>query len=327
MSSNNNDKNNSMSCAKRNTKADKPKLPRKSEKEPLYFASVYRYSCLGHVSVPTDSKQQGNSDRVCKGIQYGLQHAAESHRLVSRQEATRDFAILNSTAKDRQSVSPGMPKSLNDLLKTQAVEMKNSAENESNVNSEKEWNEVDSYGITDVEVLVLQDSKTKKTQVASVAPHCFVGTSMRDVGTHEGQTISATVHLGPLEITLDSGVEEPDADQHQNKKHASKSNQQVDQPNSNSNGNKVSTRSRSNDDSRSIGTDPIEFGKKVANNMVKGASMLRDAVSEDFPSRMYDASHRVVGQMGKTVERTGKVGKSLYRIWFDSDDDGDNDGQ
>lgn len=59
----------------------------------------------------------------------------------------------------------------------------------------------------------------------------------------------------------------------------------------------------------------------MADNMVKGAFTLRDAVSEDFPSRMYDASHRVVGQMVKTVERTGKVAKSLYRVWFHADDD------
>lgn len=278
------------------------KDPKKSRigEEPLYFASVYRYTCLGHVRAPPNSSSsQKEDDRVCRGIQYGLTHAAESHRLISRHEATRDFAILNGTAKDRQHVSPGMPTSINNALKTQAIDMQQS-------NNDKVWNEVDSYGITDVEVLVLQDSKTKKSEVASVAPHTFVGNSVRDVGTHEGTIMSATVHLGPLEITLDSGVEEPE----ENNTHASN------KPVSPQENKRAAPARR---DSRR--TDPVELGKKVVNNMVKGASTLKDAVSEDFPSRMYDASHRVVGQMGNTVERTGKVVKSLYRIWFDADDD------
>lgn len=173
----------------------------------MYFASVYRYTCLGHVRASTDEKD----DKVCRGIQYGLQHAAESHRTITREEATKDFAILNGTAKDRQNMSPGMPSSINDALQTQAIVMNNKPEND------KEWNEIDSYGITDVEVLVLQDTKTKKSQVTSVAPHCFIGNSVRDIGTKDGVMASATVHLGPVEITLDSGVEQPHQHAHVSK--------------------------------------------------------------------------------------------------------------
>jgi hypothetical protein len=273
----------------KDAKNDSKQENTKTTEEALYFASVYRYTCLGHVRASSSEKD----DRVCRGIQYGIQHAAESHRAISRQEATNDFALLNSTAKSRHH--PGMPASLNDRLHTQAVIINDKPQND------KEWNDIDSYGITDVEVLVLQDAKAKKSQVTSVAPHCFMGTSTRNVGTKEGTMVSGTIHLGPLEITLDSGVEEQQQNSH------------------------VSPAKKANaparHDTGRARLDALQFSKKVADNMVKGASMLKDAVSEDFPSRMYDASHRVVGQMGKTVERTGKVAKSLYRMWFDADDD------
>jgi len=269
-----------------------------TKEEPLYFASVYRYTCLGHVRASSSEKD----DKVCRGIQYGLQHAAESHRTLSRKEATEDFGMLNGTAKDRQHISPGMPKSINEAFRTQAIVMNDKPE------SDKEWNEIDSYGITDVEVLVLQDAKTKKSEVTSVAPHCFLGNSIRDVGTKDGTMMSATVHLGPLEITMDSGVEEP----HQNT-HAAKHKQQQQQS-------PPRYAPARPDDSGSRRPDLMQFSKKVADNMVKGASTLKDAVSEDFPSRVYSASQRVLAQTGKTVERTGKVVKSLYRVWFDDDD-------
>lgn len=277
---------------------------KETEKEPLYFASLYRYSCAGHVRASSTEKD----DRICRGIQYGLQHAAESHRTITRQEATRDFALLNGTAKDRQQVSPGIPSSLNEALKTQAVVIGNNEQAEIN---DKEWNDIDSYGITDVEVLVLEDAKTRKSQVASVAPHTFVGNSVRNVGTKEGTIMSATVHLGPLEITLDSGVEE-----HDDNPHVSKQTPKQQETKKN-----AAPARQADSEGSSRGTDVVQLSKKVADNMVKGASMLKDAVSEDFPSRMYNASHRVVGQMGNTVERTGKVCKSLYRMWFDDDNE------
>ena len=284
---------------KKNVTQQEDASPKKIQ-EPIYFASVYRYTCLGHVRASAGEKD----DKVCRGIQYGLQHAAESHRTITRLEATKDFSILNGTAKDRQHVSPGMPSSINDALRTQAIVM-----NETTVKkSDEEWNEIDCYGITDVEVLVLQDTKTKKSQVTSVAPHCFVGNSVRDIQTKEGQMLSATIHLGPVEITLDSGVEQP----HKNNAHVSKHEPQAPK-NKNS-----PTREDSGGFTR---PDMIEFSKKIGENIIKGASTLKDAVSEEFPSRMYNASQRVIGQMGNTVERTGKVAKSMYRVWFESDDD------
>lgn len=269
--------------------SNKQETNAKTSEEVLYLASVYRYTCLGHVRASANEKD----DRVCRGIQYGLQYAAESHSNISRQAATDDFALLNDTSKDRRH--HGLPPSINDALRTQAVIL---GEQE---RTDKEWNDIDSYGITDVEVLILQDANTKKSQVTSIASHCFVGNSIRDIGTKEGKMVSATLHLGPVEITLDSGVEE-----HEQKSKALPANK------TNSPARHDSTRSR---------LDALQLSKKVADNMVKGASMLRDAVSEDFPSRMYDASGRVVGQMGKTVERTGKVAKSMYRVWFGADDD------
>lgn len=283
---------------KRKNAKQQPDPSAKKVEEPLYFASVYRYTCLGHVRASAGEKD----DKVCRGIQYGLQHAAESHRTITRSEATKDFSILNGTAKDRQHVSPGMPSSINDALRTQAIVVNEDKK------TDEEWNDIDCYGITDVEVLVLQDTKTKKSQVTSVAPHCFFGNSVRDIQTKEGQMLSATIHLGPVEITLDSGVEQPQ----KNNAHVSKHEPQAP---------KNKSRPAREDSGGFTRPDMIELSKKVGENITKGASTLKDAVSEDFPSRMYSASQRVIGQMGNTVERTGKVAKSMYRVWFAGDDD------
>jgi hypothetical protein len=264
---------------------NKPPNGGKDDTAALYYASVYRYTCLGHVRASSSSP---GSENVCRGIRYGLQHAAESKRTIPKEHATQDFSLLQ-TSKDSHS---HLPDSLHDLLKTHAVIVSD---------KEDDWKEVDCYGITNVEILVLQDATTNQSTVTAVAPHVTVGSSIKDVGTKEGSNISGTLHLGPLAITVDGGLETPEHEQ------------QKQEPNK--------------DNVREAMTkeipDLVAFSQKVAENMVKGAEILKSSVEEEFPSRVLDAGQRVVGQVGPTIQRTGKVAKAMFHVWFDDSDDND----
>lgn len=265
-----------------NTDGNKQTKDGKNDTGALYYASVYRYTCLGHVRASSSSSS--SADGVCRGIQYGLQHAAESRRTIRTEEATQNFALLQRSTQSH----PHLPPSLQDLLKTHAVVVSD---------REEEWKEVDCYGLTNVEILVLQDSETNQSSLTAVAPHVMVGSSIRDVGTKEGSSLSGTLHLGPLEIGFDGGLE---THEDKDKKQAPR----------------INTKETKNGS-----LDLMAFSVKVGENMKKGAEILKHSVEEEFPSRVLDAGQRVVGQVGPTIERTGKVVKAIFRVWFDYDDD------
>jgi hypothetical protein len=266
---------------------NKPPKDAKDETAALYYASVYRYTCLGHVRASSSSP---SSENICRGIRYGLQHAAESKGTIPKEQATQDFSLLQRSKDSRSH----LPDSLQDLLKTQAVVV---SENED------EWKEVDCYGVTNVEMLVLQDSQTKQNVVTAVAPLVVVGNSIKDVGTKDGSNISGTLHLGPLEITVDGGLETPQREEQK----------------------QALTNNNTKETTAIKIPDLMAFSQKVAENMVKGAEMLKSSVEEEFPSRVLDAGQRVVGQVGPTIQRTGKVAKAIFHVWFDDNDD--NDGE
>jgi hypothetical protein len=252
----------------------------------LYYASVYKYTCLGHVRASSSSSSSAD-DGVCRGIQYGLQHAAESRRAIRREQAIQDFSLLQRSTQSY----PHLPPSLQDLLKTQAVILSDRKE---------EWKEVDCYGFTNVEILVLQNVQTKQSLLTAVAPHVMVGNSIRDVGTkQEGSSLSGTLHLGPLEIGFDGDLETTHED-HEEKKQAPLANTK---------------------ETENKSLDLMEFSIKVGENMKKGAEILKHSVEEDFPSRVFDAGQRVVGQVGPTIQRTEKVARAVFRVWLDDDDD------
>ena len=259
----------------------------KGDTDALYYASMYKYTCLGHVRASSSSSS--SADEVCRGIQFGLQHAAESRHAIRREQATQDFSLIQRSAHSHHHHH--LPPSLQDLLRTQAVIVSD---------NEDEWKEVDCYGLTNVDILVLQDVQTKQNSLTAVAPHVIVGNSIRDVGTkQEGSFLSGTLHLGPLEIGFDGGLEET---------HEDKEKQEA-----------PTLANAKETENESL--DLMEFSIKVGENMKKGAEILKHSVEEDFPSRFFDAGQRVAAQVGPTVQRTGKVVKAIFQVWFDDDND------
>ena len=54
--------------------------------------------------------------------------------------------------------------------------------------------------------------------------------------------------------------------------------------------------------------------------MRDNAKMVADV---EFPRRMLKSSERIANEFGSTLQRTGKVAKSMFRFWSDDDDNSD----
>jgi hypothetical protein len=64
---------------------------------------------------------------------------------------------------------------------------------------------------------------------------------------------------------------------------------------------------------------------KVVDQMQGNAVWLSQQVQDDFPERTAAAGHKIIGNLGNTVDKTfkymGKLGKSIWRRGDDDDDD------
>ena len=67
------------------------------------------------------------------------------------------------------------------------------------------------------------------------------------------------------------------------------------------------------------------FGEKWWKAIKSNAVLLSQSFSNDFPQRMLHSSHKIVGQFGKTYDRTTKLMGSVYRLWAEDDDDDDDE--
>jgi hypothetical protein len=77
---------------------------------------------------------------------------------------------------------------------------------------------------------------------------------------------------------------------------------------------------------------PIEHGKllfkhskRILEAMKSNYKICVEAVREDFPSRWWSASLRIVNQFDKTANRAVDLAKTVYDFWTRDDDDDDND--
>lgn len=68
-----------------------------------------------------------------------------------------------------------------------------------------------------------------------------------------------------------------------------------------------------------------ELGNKTLENMKTISSAVKENMSDEFPSRVWTSSQRIVGNFGKTTERCRTAAEKLYRFWSDDDDEDDDD--
>jgi hypothetical protein len=154
------------------------------------------------------------------------------------------------------------------------------------------------YGSTDVEYLVLKDTKTGKETVAALAPHTL-GLSHRVIEQEDG-TVFRRVGLGPLtlDITAEQSVMPPQEEV-------------PDKPPA---------------DALEPAKEAVQrtaaFSLRVIGQMKKDARWLTATLSDDFPSRMVKAGKKIAAKYPETVKRTSHFsGKLMKRMLFSDDDD------
>jgi hypothetical protein len=323
--------------------------------KPLYYPTIFRYKCRGGFFATSDEPY---SNGVCRGIQTQLQHVRDLHK-STEDESVRIF--LQDYVPPRQDTSqqgassqhneilsiPAMiyedPKKKEVMKKANALLLLKNAPKE----EEEEWHDWACYGTTEVRLLVLRDAKTNEEKTAAVAPDCRLGLSVRDVGNEQGGDTVATVRMGPVEVLLRNQYElhEEKPSKHlqqQQRKHlentlkgieesepSDKKDKKRNQITHSNNKGSDEESMPANPSNRSIGATTFINGgqkvfdssKKVVAAMQTNANILYEAVREDFPQRTWGASQRVVGQFGKTIERTSSLMNQLYDIWNEDDDE------
>lgn len=175
------------------------------------------------------------------------------------------------------------------------------------------------YGTTEIDLLVLRKQNETDEEIAAIAPFCSPGLSNRDVTGYWGKDRTSTMRLGFVEIVYQSSLSPEEVLEEEEERGSSSTQQGVP-------GAAEGTPAKNAGklfDIDSIFAFPerwIAQSSKIVQHMEINAKMLKDAVSDDFPNRTYQAGKRILDEFGKTVDRT----TSLMRQLWDDDDDDDN---
>mmetsp|Transcript_15879 Transcript_15879/g.24050 ORF Transcript_15879/g.24050 Transcript_15879/m.24050 type:complete len:329 (+) Transcript_15879:41-1027(+) len=292
-------------------------------KEPLYHPSIFRYRCRGIFSATSD---EPGSNGICWGIQSKLKHVRDLPRSTEKESVNAFLQAANYVNNDEGA---------NDVTESTAMiyDPKPSAKTpnetlgsvssphnslKSQSKTQDEWHDWDTYGSTDVHVLILRDAKTNEEKTAGLAPDCRLGVSRRDIGKEKvgGESITS-IRIGPVEVKIVNQYEHHNPTKQQDASSVG-GKEKVDTP--------VNLQKKEEVQEKNKTGEGITFEKvydksgKIVNAMKSNAVILRDAVSEDFPSRCWEASQRVTAQFGKTLDRTSKLASDLYNIWKEDDE-------
>jgi len=185
---------------------------------------------------------------------------------------------------------------------------------ENNVNGDSDYySTLSCWGMTNVSVLMLTKPDGKK-DVAAIAPENTLGVTVRDEGDARGGDATGTVRVGPIEVAITNRYECETAST----------------TNKDEEGNMVpkgdTSNLNSNADEDIEASEP--FADRLGATLTKTAENMRDnaktVADVEFPRRMLRSSERIANEFGSTLQRTGKVAKSMFRLWSDDDDNNDN---
>ena len=167
------------------------------------------------------------------------------------------------------------------------------------------------WGMTNVSVLMLTKPGGKR-DVAAIALENTMGVTVRDEGDAKGGDATGTLRVGPIEVAITNKYEYETA--------SVVKKEQDDY---------VEKAQNDNRTNENVNDEPVEpFADRLGRTLTKTAENMRDnaktVADVEFPRRMLKSSERIANEFGTTLQRTGKVAKSMFRFW--SDDDDNNDG-
>ena len=169
------------------------------------------------------------------------------------------------------------------------------------------------WGMTNVSVLMLIKPDGKR-DVAAIAPENTLGVTVRDEGDAKGGDATGTLRVGPIEVAITNKYEYETA---------SEENKDRDD-----HVEKAQNDNRTEDNVNDEDGEPVEpFADRLGRTLTKTAENMRDnaktVADVEFPRRMLRSSERIANEFGSTLQRTGKVAKSMFRFWSDDDDNSD----
>jgi hypothetical protein len=315
----------------------------------LYHPSVFRYTCRGKLSLNSDLL---GSAGTCRGIQSHLEHV-DNWTLVTREEAIQVFsqqaasptAAAAATADSSESntaAAHAMQTALDSQVliyppaknngKTPTTNSKEDIDEKkvqptihialppsnSIAMIEQKWY---CYGTTEVDLLVLRPQGEKEEQIAALAPYCSPGFNIRDIPSLSNPKIhdrTSTLRLGYVEVVYQNIFNPEDEDKLPK---GTNNDNDLSQPASDEQG-------QPQPQTNSYGKKFFDSSGKIVTHMKLNANILKDAVSEDFPGRTLEASKRIVGEFGPTLDSMQKFGAKLAytaaHLW-DSNNGNDND--
>jgi hypothetical protein len=292
----------------------------RGEQPPVFHPSVYRYTCTGALFL---SSENTGSEGTCRGFRSRLELLSDL-QMSTRDGAIRDFTEMNEYVLDGDSADALDQKTKSILVSPALIYKDDTAEGRKELLPEEELikrQEWSCYGKTEVEYLVLKDPKSGNEKISALTPRNN-GLSIRRIEADSGSITN--IMVGWLSIVLDTSFFQDSP---------------APEINNNNNNSKGSMDERSPVEEMSprpaqdtLDTAKLAVGKmyavslKVVDQMHGNGVWLSQQVQDDFPERTAAAGHKIIGNLGNTVEKTFKyMGKLSTQLWRRGDGDDDDD--
>jgi len=295
----------------------KPEASTRTEAAPVYSPSIYTYKCRGAYFLSSD--QQG-SEGVCRGLRTRLELLSDMES-NTREAAIKDFTYMTDFEIDEDEANTLNQKTKSILVSPAIIyEEKTSSDEQSPKLPEEELIQRQSwscYGSTDVQYLVLKNQNSGDEHIAAVAPR-NLGISIRKIEAEDNSITS--VDFGWLNVVVDAAPKEEDEKEREAEQQ---------QPNMN----RVAPvddavpprpRSKTIANSKEYAGQFYNFSLKVAEQMKHNSKWLYENLQDDFPARTYSAGEKIITNLPRTVERTGKFMVKIFNRW-QGQDDGDGE--
>eukprot|EP00548_Thalassiothrix_antarctica_P014258 CAMPEP_0194169164 /NCGR_PEP_ID=MMETSP0154-20130528/3826_1 /TAXON_ID=1049557 /ORGANISM="Thalassiothrix antarctica, Strain L6-D1" /LENGTH=424 /DNA_ID=CAMNT_0038880415 /DNA_START=116 /DNA_END=1387 /DNA_ORIENTATION=- len=275
-------------------------------------------------------KMKSHAERFEENARKGyhlrkLAEIGDSHKGLKEFHEKKVAELRKKTLRKHQKL-------LSDSKEEHVLEV---AQENKNNNKDEDWQDWYAYGSTDVYLLVLRDVKNQnKERTMGIAPNCNVGLTFRDVGTNTKDGVTknnkseAGLRLGPVEIIFGSTNSDEDEVSNKTRTSFSQRKQQMitDHENNKKNNPEEKDRLITTTNVLAGASKVLAQSQKILNAMKSNAIMLREAVREDFPRRVFYSGQRILTQFPKTIDKTGKAMYGFYQYFSpNSRNNDDND--
>jgi hypothetical protein len=302
-----------------------PKRNKKGEKAqdqpPVFHPTIYRYTCTGALFL---SSEETGSEGTCRGVRSRLELLSDL-QINSRDEAIRDFCEMSEYVLEGEGESEsGLDETTKSIIVSPALIYKDDTVRkdkrhllpEEEIIKRQEWS---CYGSTEVEYLVLKDPITNKESICALTPRNN-GMSVRRIEAETGNITN--IMIGWVSIVLDtsffgdSDTDEQSSSMNKNSNSNPILADQADDPRTTVDELAAKPTPSALDTAKSAVIKTYSYSLKVIDQMGTNVRWLGENVQDDFPNRMAASGQRIVGNVGKTADRTTKFAEKIFNMFW-----------